>query len=652
MLRHLIRIIRSIVALACRGTTRALFVGILIQVFLDTAVTAIAHASGLPWSAAHLVGLAAVIVPAAVFGRLVRFPDSRASGARALGQILLALVAAFAVRGGILALLAGCWACPDLLIAFGGAICTAAVMFVFLSTELGLAYRRRRPHRLAMRSKVMLLVAAIVLLRLVYLATPELMPEEAYYWNYSQHPSPGYLDHPPMVAWLIGAGTALFGKTEFGVRFGTFCCWLVAAWFGMGLARELFGKQAAIGVLLLLASLPFFFGIGLIATPDAPLVACWAGTLFFLRRALLDMRRSAWYGVGLCLGLGLLSKYSIALLVPSAVLFVLFDPKSRDWLKRPEPYVALGMAALLFSPVIYWNATHEWVSFAFQTSRRVSETDKFSLHLLIGGVLALLSPTGLVAVAGGLARPRVLSADAKCDGALKWMLFLTLVPLTVYALFSLNHEPKLNWTGPVWLALLPAFAAAMVAHRHPGEWNTLQRVGRAWLPTAVVLTALYGVGLQFLVFGFPGVPVTGGMIEVAGWRQLGAAVDEVRAKVKAESGEEPLVVGFDKYNISSEMAFYSDRNGAEHTAGQSLFGKTALSYRYWFHESDQYGKNIILVARTPSFLHEPPTVARFERVAEQQQVPITIRGVPIGEYAYRVGYRFGPDTTLHMEKRP
>jgi dolichol-phosphate mannosyltransferase len=50
---------------------------------------------------------------------------------------------------------------------------------------------------------------------------PELLPEEAYYWNYSRHLDIGYLDHPPMVAWLIRLGTMVFGQNEFGVRIGT-----------------------------------------------------------------------------------------------------------------------------------------------------------------------------------------------------------------------------------------------------------------------------------------------------------------------------------------------------------------------------------------------------------------------------------------------
>jgi len=63
------------------------------------------------------------------------------------------------------------------------------------------------------------------LLRLVYLGLPNLLPQEAYYWNYAQHPAFGYLDHPPMVAWLIKFGTLMFKHSEFGVRFGAFVSW-------------------------------------------------------------------------------------------------------------------------------------------------------------------------------------------------------------------------------------------------------------------------------------------------------------------------------------------------------------------------------------------------------------------------------------------
>ena len=95
-------------------------------------------------------------------------------------------------------------------------------------------------------------------LRLIYGAQVELMPEETYYWNYSRHLDIGYLDHPPMVGWLIGCGTAVFGDTEFGVRDRR-----------DGLRRHLlavrvpadpqsFRRAECTGGLVLLQTLPFF----------------------------------------------------------------------------------------------------------------------------------------------------------------------------------------------------------------------------------------------------------------------------------------------------------------------------------------------------------------------------------------------------------
>lgn len=159
-------------------------------------------------------------------------------------------------------------------------------------------------------------VGYTLLLRGAYIGPPELLHEEAYYWNYAQHLDIGYLDHPPMVAWIIHLGTTVFGDTEFGVRIGAYVCWLITALFSYKLTYRIFNKSTAFRALILIAALPIFFGVGLLMTPDAPLIACWAGTLYFLYRALIDEKRHAWLGVGIWLGLGMLSKYTIALLGP------------------------------------------------------------------------------------------------------------------------------------------------------------------------------------------------------------------------------------------------------------------------------------------------------------------------------------------------
>src|ERR1700750_1439692 len=110
------------------------------------------------------------------------------------------------------------------------------------------------------------LVVVAFLLRLIYDGHVELFPEEAYYWNYAQHLDIGYLDHPPMVAWLIHLGTACCGQSEFGVRIFALLCALVTRAFTFRLASRLHGVRAGLTAVLLVQLLPFFFMTGWIMT--------------------------------------------------------------------------------------------------------------------------------------------------------------------------------------------------------------------------------------------------------------------------------------------------------------------------------------------------------------------------------------------------
>ena len=63
-----------------------------------------------------------------------------------------------------------------------------------------------------------LLILALVGLRLVAAAFTPITFDEAYYWMWSKSLAGGYYDHPPMVAYVIRAGTMIAGDTELGVR--------------------------------------------------------------------------------------------------------------------------------------------------------------------------------------------------------------------------------------------------------------------------------------------------------------------------------------------------------------------------------------------------------------------------------------------------
>jgi dolichol-phosphate mannosyltransferase len=549
----------------------------------------------------------------------------RVAGTAPWWRSAVAGLMALFLRAGVLALLAQRWG-------------WAPQIAIFFAVALGVAVTAPR-----WRNPAFGLVAYCLILRLLYAGSVELMPEETYYWNYSRHLDLGYLDHPPMVAWLIKAGTTVFGQTEFGVRAGAWCCGVITSIFVYKLTRNLFGQAAAFAALLLTQALPYFFLSGFLLTPDAPLVAAWAGSLYFLERALIGNQSRAWWLAGICLGFGMISKYSIGLLGVVAVAFMLWDRESRRWWLRPAPYVGALLALAIFSPVIIWNAQHDWASFAFQTSRRLAEAPQFALHKLIASIIVLITPTGLLALIA-LFFARQPSGDAGADAPRRRRLFslAILLPLAVFAAFSLRHEVKLDWTGALLSAALPAMAFAMIpAQAQPGRFTQWIRV--AWMPTLAAMTLIYAAGLHYLVLGLPGVGYDKHIEAIpVGWRDLSAHVVATADAYRKETGTDLLIVGMDRYAIASEVSYYGGRHSQSglDTANSSLFGGMGLMFGRWMPAQAQAGRNLLLVAWSPGELDDQFVNARVERLGPIEDDVLMRDGVLIRHYYHRIAYNY------------
>ncbi len=485
-----------------------------------------------------------------------------------------------------------------------------------------------------------------VAMRLLYGAGLDLLPEEAYYWMYAQHPSPGYLDHPPMVAWLIMAGTSLFVNEELGVRLMALVCWIGTTGLVVAGTRRWYGTAAGWVALFMMSTLPFFFAVGFIMTPDVPLVLCWAGYLYCAGRALVDGEGRFWWLAGVFIGLGMLSKYTIALAGLATLVFVLADRGSRHWLRRPETYLSALLAVGLFLPVIYWNAHNDWASFAFQGSRRWTDGLEISPHLLVLSLLVLLTPLGAVAFPVILWRLRHWRPAADDTGRdlrrRRFALVFTVVPLAVFVVFSLRGAPKLNWTGPVWLASLPLLAAAVA--------GAGQHAGRAlrphwWLNTGLAMMLLCGGGLYWLLLGFPGLPVMPGLNAApVAWEELGEALERIEDKVEGETGQEPVLMGMDKYFLASQTAFYAEADdlaeGTHGAVGRHLVGRRSLMYRFWCRPEEIFGRDVVIFDTDREDVEAGYLGRHFERLGPVEVVPIVKNGRPLAQLYWRVGYRY------------
>jgi len=615
---------------------------------LDLVVYFAAAAAGASPGRSQLSGfLAAVAFGYLRSARAQMAASGRRWDATLCAHLMVVSLLAFFLRSGLFALLTTGFGWPGQAAIVLAAIATAAVLrpgyrycVSFSAWNLG--------GGAGWREVAVGVVVVASALRLIYGAQVELMPEETYYWNYSRHLDIGYLDHPPMVGWLIWLGTAAFGDTEFGVRLGAMACGAISSLFAYRLTRNLFGEPSALVAVVLLQTLPFFFLAGMIMTPDAPLTAAWIATVYFLERALIAGRANAWWGVGLSLGLGMLSKYTIGLLGLSAFLFMLFDSRARQWLRRWQPYGAAAFALAVFSPVILWNAQHDWASFAFQTSRRLAERPRFALHKLIASAVVLLTPTGIAAAAvllGGRA-PRAAGQDEPVDRQRAWRFIqlVTLVPLAVFAAFSLRHEVKLDWTGAPWSAAVPVLAFGIVHSGQHLSTGLRSWIRNAWAPTLFSLLVLYGAGLYHLAIGIPGLGY-GKHAELipVGWRELGREIHGLAGAVAKSSGSDPLIVGMDRYAIASELAFYAPdrRQAVGETSSGHLFGQMGLMYERWFPPAAERGRTLLLVAWSRDELADRLLQSSVERLEPITEGSVMRDGEIVRHYYYRLadGYR-------------
>jgi 4-amino-4-deoxy-L-arabinose transferase-like glycosyltransferase len=305
----------------------------------------------------------------------------------------------------------------------------------------------------------LLLIALLLLLRAVMAAQLPLSADEAYYWLWSLHPATGYFDHPPMIAWLIRAGTSLFGDTPLGVRFAGVILSLPASWFVWRAAALILKDQERAGLAVLFFNLTLMGSVELLAaTPDMPSLVTSAAFVYFLARVQQTGDGRAWLGAGIAAGLGLLSKYSALFLGAGALLWLIADRDARKWLLSPWPYLGACVALAIFAPNLMWQAQHHWQTFLFQFGRIGSGhiTLRF-IGEFLAAQFGLASPLVFLLMAVGLWRATRPGSDRLMLAVLVW------VGLGYFFQHALHDRVQGNWPCFLYpaLSILAAEAFAL-----------------------------------------------------------------------------------------------------------------------------------------------------------------------------------------------
>ncbi len=315
-------------------------------------------------------------------------------------------------------------------------------------------------------------VMGLFLFHLVVAGLAPPLPDELYYWCWSQELQLSYYDHPPLTAYLIRLATELFGKSVFAIRFPACLCN-----FGTLLLLGWLTRPPALLFWMLFT--PVYLLGGMLMTPDSPLLFFWTAYLVLL--AVLQERLGKdsggsnwllWIVGGLLLGLGILSKYSMGLAPIAALMsFAGF----RKWTRWVSGFVLHLVVAFIVSlPILCHNVSHDFTPLAFQWHHAMHQSQPTIRHFpeflcgqyVIAGFLPLAILPWLI-----MKRHQLWEVPH-----LRTCWFLFLLPVVFFLYRAFRGRLEVNWPLVCYPAFWPLAANAlhhMWANRTWTRWLTV-----------------------------------------------------------------------------------------------------------------------------------------------------------------------------------
>ena len=453
---------------------------------------------------------------------------------------------------------------------------------------------------------------AIYVIRLIVNQMMGLMPQDAYYYFYSEHLALSYFDHPPMVAYMLKAFSLVFGKSVAAVKLTDFIVTLFSFIGFYYLSSFFLSKNRTIRSLILYGSTLLVTVISINTTPDVPLIFFWTMSLIITYKAVFENKIGYWILAGIFMGLSFDSKYTAVFLLFGLFTFLVFSKNHRHFLFSKEFLLTLVFFAITISPIFIWNIENDWMSFKFQGAERASSISKFQIvpKYFFGNLatqLMLLLPVLFVAMLFVFFKlgKRIKKSRKVPDDKTLFLLSFSLPIILFFFAISTFYWVKLNW-------IMPAYITAIVL--------VARYVSYKMLRYQVVLALIFHT-LLFVQIVFYPVNVKSDDTWF-GWEELSVEVEKINQQYP-----DNFIFSNDGYKTSAVLNFYLDKevysgnvigaNGLQfsvvHDDLTMLKGKNAI-----FIDSDRRFKNLDKSIEAPDKLEN-----YFEEIHQLDPIIIT-----------------------------
>ena len=302
--------------------------------------------------------------------------------------------------------------------------------------------------------------------------------DELYYLACAEHLDLGYVDHPPLIAWIVAAVRASLGDSLLALRLVPALAHAGTVWTAGAIAAELGGRRFA-QVLAALTTLlvPVYLSLASVLSMNALDVLLWAVAGLLAIRALRGDRRQ-WLRFGAVAGVGLLNKLSVVFLGGGLVVGLVVA--RRDVLKDRYLWLGAAIAAAIALPHLVWQVTHGWPTLEFMANARAHKNVALGPWAFMQEQVLQVGPAALLLWVPGL-------AWLLCAGASRPYRPLGWAYLAILAMM-LGTAAKPYYLAPAYTPLLAAGAVVLA--------GTIERRGvRALLVLVIVVCGVVAMPL-------------------------------------------------------------------------------------------------------------------------------------------------------------
>ena len=328
---------------------------------------------------------------------------------------------------------------------------------------------------------IILLIALLNLL--VYILTLSftsygIFRDELYYLACANRLDFGYVDHPPLSIWVLAVWKFIFGDSVFMIRLVPAVVSSATVFMiGLFTMRLGGGKSAVIISMLSFMLTPIFLGMTTIYSMNVFDFFFWILSAYIFLRIIETENRKLWRVLGIVIGLGLLNKTSMLWLCAGILIGTVFTPLRED-LKTKYPYIAAGIAFLIFSPYIIWNLTHDLAHLEFMRNAAARKYGGLTPVSFVLDLFLILNPVSVLIWIPGLIF-YFFNKSSKQFRAIGY------IWLATFAVLFINWHSKAEYIAPAFQILFAGGAVMIV------KWNARRNRLKYALAVPVIVLAIF-----------------------------------------------------------------------------------------------------------------------------------------------------------------